>query len=94
MWQPTLVFLPGEPHGQRSLVGYSPRGDGVGHDRLNSPARALQWETLNLDGLDETGSGTRGQQCQEEKWVGSALGKVPCSLCSFCSVARGRPRSG
>ena len=24
-WQPTLVFLPGEFHGQRSLVGYSPR---------------------------------------------------------------------
>ena len=24
--QPTLVFLPGEFHGQRSLVGYSPRG--------------------------------------------------------------------
>ena len=23
-WQPTLVFLPGEPHGQRNLVGYSP----------------------------------------------------------------------
>ena len=23
-WQPTPVFLPGEPHGQRSLVGYSP----------------------------------------------------------------------
>ena len=22
-WQPTLVFLPGESHGQRSLVGYS-----------------------------------------------------------------------
>ena len=22
-WQPTLVFLPGEFHGQRSLVGYS-----------------------------------------------------------------------
>ena len=21
-WQPTLVFLPGESHGQRSLVGY------------------------------------------------------------------------
>ena len=32
-WQPTLVFLSGESHGQRSLVGYSPcsskRG---GHD--------------------------------------------------------------
>ena len=25
-WQPTLVFLPGEPHGQRNLVGYSPWG--------------------------------------------------------------------
>ena len=25
-WQPTVVFLPGESHGQRSLVGYSPRG--------------------------------------------------------------------
>ena len=22
-WQPTLVFLPGESHGQRSLAGYS-----------------------------------------------------------------------
>ena len=25
-WQPTLVFLPGESHGQRSLLGYSPWG--------------------------------------------------------------------
>ena len=25
-WQPTLVLLPGESHGQRSLVGYSPQG--------------------------------------------------------------------
>ena len=23
-WQPTPVFLPGKPHGQRSLAGYSP----------------------------------------------------------------------
>ena len=23
-WQPTPVFLPGGPHGQKSLVGYSP----------------------------------------------------------------------
>ena len=23
-WKPTPVFLPGESHGQRSLVGYSP----------------------------------------------------------------------
>ena len=25
-WQPTPVFLPMNPHGQRSLVGYSPKG--------------------------------------------------------------------
>ena len=25
-WQPTPVFLSGEPHGQRSLAGYSPWG--------------------------------------------------------------------
>ena len=25
-WRPTPVFLPGESHGQRSLVGYSPWG--------------------------------------------------------------------
>ena len=25
-WQPTPVFLPGESHGQRSLVSYSPQG--------------------------------------------------------------------
>ena len=25
-WQPTPVFLPGKFHGQRNLVGYSPRG--------------------------------------------------------------------
>ena len=25
-WQPTLLFLPGESHGQRSLAGYSPWG--------------------------------------------------------------------
>ena len=25
-WQPATVFLPGESHGQNSLVGYSPEG--------------------------------------------------------------------
>ena len=31
-WQPTPVFLPGETHGQRNLVGYSPWSHRVGHD--------------------------------------------------------------
>ena len=33
-WLPTPVFLPGEFHGQRSSVGYSPWGRRVGDDRL------------------------------------------------------------
>ena len=31
-WLPTPVFLPGEFHGQRNLVGYSPWGLRVRHD--------------------------------------------------------------
>ena len=31
-WQPTPVFLPGESHGQRSLVGYSSWGHRVRHN--------------------------------------------------------------
>ena len=31
-WQPIPVFLPGESHGQRSLVGYSLGRQRVGHD--------------------------------------------------------------
>ena len=32
-WQPTPVFLPGESHGQRGLVGYTPWGpQKVRHD--------------------------------------------------------------
>ena len=30
-WLPTPVFLPGESSGERSLVGYSPRGCRVSH---------------------------------------------------------------
>ena len=39
-WQPTLVFLPGEFYGQKSLVGYSPWG----HKELDM----TEWLTLSL----------------------------------------------
>ena len=45
-WQPTPVFLPGESHGQRGLVGYSPRGQGVGHDWSDWARRDTQREHL------------------------------------------------
>ena len=40
--QPTPVFLPGESHGQRSLVGYSPWGHRVGHDWATDPPHHSQ----------------------------------------------------
>ena len=41
-WQPTPVFLPRKPHGQRSLVGYSPWGHKESDmtERLNSSSRS------------------------------------------------------
>ena len=36
-WQPTLVFLPGESHGQRSLAGYSPWVPRVRHNLVIKP---------------------------------------------------------
>ena len=38
-WQSTLVFLPEEPHGWRSLVGYSP----LSHKALDATGQAITW---------------------------------------------------
>ena len=47
-WQPTPVFLPGEFHGQRSLVGYSPWGcKRAGHDWMTKQ------QTIHLSELFE-----------------------------------------
>ena len=35
-WHPTPVLLPGKSHGQRSPMGCSPWGHGVGHDWVTS----------------------------------------------------------
>ena len=40
-WQPTLVFLPGKPHGQRSLVKYN----AWGHKRVRDDLVAKQQHT-------------------------------------------------
>ena len=41
-WQPTPVFLPGKSHGQRSLVGFSPRGlKRFGHDLATKQQRSV-----------------------------------------------------
>ena len=45
-WQPTPVFLPGKSHGQRSLVGYSPRGCKRGHDSVTKQRQQRAWNIL------------------------------------------------
>ena len=46
-WQPTPVFLPGESHGQRSLVGCSPRGH-----RASDTTEQLTLHVVLLSGRD------------------------------------------
>ena len=41
-WHPTLVFLPGKSHGQRSLVGYHP----LGHTELDMTEATYHVHTL------------------------------------------------
>ena len=43
-WQPTPVFLPGKSHGQRSLVGYSPRScKRVSQDLVTKQQQYFKW---------------------------------------------------
>ena len=42
-WQPTPVFMPGESHGQRSLLGYSPWG--------HKESDTTEWLSTSMKGL-------------------------------------------
>ena len=51
-WLPTPILLPGESHGQKSLVGYSPRGhkesDTTEPLSMHSPYVQLNWFAIHL----------------------------------------------
>ena len=53
-WQPTSVFFPGEFHGQRSLLGYSPWG----HKRVRHDLAAKTTNNNNGDKLPNALPGT------------------------------------
>ena len=55
-WQPTPVFLPGESHGQRSLVGYSPQGH-TESDTTEATQHTCMAHTLVLE--KSTGKGNK-----------------------------------
>ena len=50
-WQPTPVVLPGESHGQRSLVGYSPWSP----KELDTNERLTHTHTHTMAGEDDHG---------------------------------------
>ena len=50
-WQPNPVFLPGKPHRQRSLVGYSPWGRRVSLIPVSEKMSGKSaWRNLGLEG--------------------------------------------
>ena len=73
-WQPSPVFLPGESHGHRSLVGYSPWGrkesDMTEHIALTYIyARLPRWHS----GKESAYQSRRYKKCRFSLWVG----KIP-----------------
>ena len=61
-WFPTPVFLPGESHGQRSLVGYSPWGC-----KEMDTSEATEFTHTDMEArykwLPEAGSRGKGRNC-------------------------------
>ena len=73
-WQPTPIFLPEESHGQRSLVGYSPRGSQrVGHDWATSNKKKSCIGRRILHHWSTRGSSMHGTQFQSLVWEDSTF---------------------
>ena len=93
--QPTPVFLPGEFHGQRSLVGYSPRGhkESDTTERLTLSLHFIWWENekgdskaANFASRKKTAGGIPGlrQHCiGHAKTLCQSLTDPWVTLCNF-----------
>ena len=78
-WQPTIVFLPGESHGQRSLAGYP---SVWGYKELDKPESHthIYIHTPHLWGFPGGISGKEPTcQCRRHKRLGFSpwVGKIP-----------------
>ena len=76
-WQPTPVFLPGKSHGQRSLVGYSPRGhkESSVAERTHTYARThrLQWDTDHYKQLPQINTQLSNKEFATMPWHNCVL---------------------
>ena len=83
-WLAAPVFLPGESHGQKSLVGYSPHGRKVGHACTHraqlGPPEGLPWGRLTgASGARFPWGGEGGWRCRALGTRGG-LGATPAAL--------------
>ena len=74
-WQPTPVFLPGESHGQRSLVGF-PMGWGG----------PMGFQGVGQDSVTKQQSLTSSLDVPSKSQVYSFLGALALNCCSFQNV--------
>ena len=83
-WEPTPVFLPGEFHGQRSLVGYSPWGckESDTTERLNTQAWEQGTERLNTQAWEQGTVSTSD----------FSLSPLHCNYCCFHLVDKRKSR--
>ena len=74
-WQPTPVFLPGESHGRRSLVGYRP----LGHKESDTTEwlHSLKPPLYDSFGFPGGASGKRTRLPMQETWVWSLRWEDP-----------------
>ena len=76
--QPTPVFLPGESHGQRSLVGYSPRGrresDTTERLHFHGPDTALGFPDISVGKESACNAGDPGLTPGSGKSPGEGIG--------------------
>ena len=78
-WQPTPVFLPGESHGQRSLVGYSPQG----HKEMDTTEQLTQDMTPLGGVIHDSGLPVGSSWDQTSPKATSLLNFMPCCLLLF-----------
>ena len=79
-WQPTPVLLPGKSHGQRSLVGYSPRGHEESDTTERSSPSACMGRAMEKDWPKRplTASYNRLEKDSDRAITGGSL--CPCTL--------------